>query len=253
MEANKNQIPANIRQELRSCISVKSLSFIFKSTKMSIRQIHEKMFLLFHGTSEVYAHVDQLLHGKGPYEELFENKTIVVTNSTIDSAVSLVLNKEKFILDCNYEVGKHIVKATLESTTFKVGSPLVSGHTLHAQGLRFLKNMKKALAVLMTLPEVDAVTSMGVELKSGISEEEVKVRLLDLMYVELKGKTDVPDEDEVVIDVTDATSVPIENEADLTNASVVDITKRPLGWFFNGWFAFAYLDHLLRNRIVLLY
>jgi hypothetical protein len=261
MDTNKSQIPANIRQELRSCISVKSLSIIFKSTKMSIRQIHEKMFLLFHGTSEVYAHVDQLLHGKGPYEVLFEKKTILATNSIIDSAVSLVLNKDKLLLDCNYEVGKHIVKSTLESTTFKVGSPLVSGRTLHAQGLRCLKNMKKALAVLMTLPEVDAVTSMGLELKSGISEAEVKVRLLDLMYIELKGKTDVPDEDELetvqthedVIDVTDVTTIPREFEVDVTNC-VVDLTERPIGWFFNGWFAFCLFGPFAKelDRITLL-
>jgi hypothetical protein len=168
MEGIKNQLPANIRQEIRSCISVKSLAIVFKSTKMSIRQIQEKMFLLFHGTSDVYSHVDQLLGGKGPYEDLFEKKTVLASNSTANSAVSLILDKSKFILDSDYVVGVQIVKTTLENTTFKVGSPFISGRTLHAQGLRCLKNMKKALAVLITLPKVDEITSMGLELKSGI-------------------------------------------------------------------------------------
>ena len=73
---------------------------------------------------------------------------------------------------------------------------------------------------------VDCLTPVGVEYKSGISEAELKLKLLQLMYVELRGKEDVGDEDEV--EVTPAEIVPAP-----------DLLVCPNGWYFNGWFAFC--------------
>ena len=194
----KYQLPCNIRQEIRSCIAVKVLSSIFKMHKMTTRMMYEKMFSMYHGTTDIYAHIDQLLKASGPYESMFEKRVDTACNSTTTSAVSLVLNKQMFALESsNYIVGKHIIKKTLESTTFKLDSPLISGRTLHAMALKCLRNMKKALAVLQGMPEVTSLTPMGVELKSGLSEDEVKSKLLDLMYTELKGKVDLPDDEDL--------------------------------------------------------
>ena len=40
------------------------------------------------------------------------------------------------------------------------------------------------------MPEVTVMTAMGCEYKSGILEDEVKVLLLEAMYVQLGGKKD---------------------------------------------------------------
>ena len=115
MSSDKNQIPANIRQEIRSCIAVKLLSTIFKMSKMTTRNIYDKMFEMFHGTSnDAYAHLDQLLKGVGPYEAMFEKRTQLVTRGLQESNTSLVLSTKLFIIESEYIVGKHIVKRMLE-------------------------------------------------------------------------------------------------------------------------------------------
>jgi hypothetical protein len=114
----------------------------------------------------------------------------------------------------------------LESKTVKQSRGLVSGRNLHSVAMMAMANMKKALAILTLMPEVESLTPVGVAYKSGISEGEVKLKLLQLMFVELRGKEDIGDEDDA--DVTAAEVVP-----------VADVITRPSGWYFNGWFAFC--------------
>ena len=91
--------------------------------------------MMYHGTtSDIYAHTDQLLKASGPYENMFKKRMDSACNSTVTSAISLILNKQMFALETNYIVGKHIIKKTLESTTFKLDSPLISGRKGYDRG-----------------------------------------------------------------------------------------------------------------------
>ena len=109
IKINKYQLPANIRQEIRSCIAVWVLSTMYKMNKMTTRMIFEKMFSMYHGTTDIYSHGDQLLKASGPYETMFEKRIGTVCTSTPTSAVSLVLNKQMFLLEVDCLFGKHII------------------------------------------------------------------------------------------------------------------------------------------------
>jgi hypothetical protein len=107
-------------------------------------------------------------------------------------------------LDKDFVIGRHLTKPFLENKTMNVSGGLVRGRTLQRIAKRSLANMKKAFALLILMPEVVNCTSEGVEYKSGISEDEVKAKLLDLMFIELNGKDDI-----VILD--DDTDIPNDN------------------------------------------
>jgi hypothetical protein len=90
-----------------------------------------------------------------------------------------------------------------------------------------MANMKEDMAFLMLMPEVDKITREGVVYKTGISEHEVKSKLLDQMFVELNGKVDVVNLDEENDDNPQETEDP---------NPLVPVKNRPPGWFFQDGF-----------------
>jgi hypothetical protein len=229
-----HEVPAIIRKELRSVMAVKILSIIFKNSKTTTRNIHKFMYELYHGTTNnICPQPDMLLAGNGVYEPMFEKRITVVINATASNPpVTLVLNKNCLQINNDYVVRQHITKSMLESKTAKQSSGLISGRNLHSVAMRAMANMKKALAILSSMPEVEALTPVGVEYKSGISEGKGKQKLLQLMFVELRGKEDAGDEDDVEVTV-------VAQPVAVQEIPVTDVVTCPNGWYFNEWFAFC--------------
>ena len=139
--------------------------------------------------------------------------------------MGLCLSCDKFCLQKEYVVGLHILKNVLESKNAKISSGIVTGRMLHNIALRAMRNMKKALALLTHLDGVSALTPAGVEYCSGITESEIKLLLLQLMFDELRGKEHEDDEEE-------PKTVSVSTNTKDNNIPLV--TKRPSAWFFYG-------------------
>jgi hypothetical protein len=225
-----SELSIPIRNEVRCCVATKIVSTIFQLGTMSIRKIEEKMDDMYHGTTDTIPHIDLVIQGKYPYDRMYEESIPVVTDDRDTNPPTLILNKSVFVLDRDFVVGRHLTKTFLQNKTMIITAGLVRGRTLHRSAKTSMANMKKAYAFLILMPEVEEVTREGVVYKSGISEDEVKNKLLDTMYIELNGKSDVvnidEDNDDIPRDTPDTIVVPPGK-------------KRPHGWFFTGWFAFC--------------
>jgi hypothetical protein len=109
-----------------------------------------------------------------------------------------------------------------------------------------MANMKKTLEILSMWPEVALLTPLGVEYKSGITEEEVKQKLLQSMFIELRGKEDLNNNavsPDVVVGVEaaveGASTVTAQALLHLADGVIPTVITRPTGWYIYGWFAFC--------------
>jgi hypothetical protein len=109
-------------------------------------------------------------------------------------------------LDKYYVINRHFTRSFLANKNTSGLGGLVRGRALHAIGKKSIANMKKALAFLCTIPEVEDLTKEGVVSKSGCCKDEVKSKLLDLMYIELNGKSNGDKADEITVDDEDETN-----------------------------------------------
>ena len=185
-------------------------------------------------TPLIRAHLDILIKAEGVYTAMFANaSTSTTTTNSVNSSNNnmMILNTAMFVLPSEYILGKHITKALLENRTAKRESGLANGRMLHEIGLAAMANMRKALAFLETMSEVTALTPNGVEYKSGITEEEVKIILLQAMYNTLKEEKEVDKDDEEFSDEKTKSDEALEND----NGN----KERPPTWYFTGWFAFC--------------
>lgn len=244
-----NDVPAIIRKEVRVILAFKMLSIIYHNSKATYRVIYKMMNDYFHGTDTIMSHMDMFLSGDGVYKAaLIDGAISTVTDSTGVQIQTKILNMGMFVLNQEYAVGKHLNRKILETKTAKASSGLITGRMLFTMAQGALKNMKKTLAVLLQMPEVTAITPFGCEYKSGISEEEVKIILLQNMYIEFKGKDDEQDDDNDEEQQNNATNE-INDSIDVEKNSV-----RPDNWYFNGWFAFCMFGPFVeeKDRITLL-
>ena len=224
-------LPNTIRLQLKSLMSVKALSIVFKGDKMSKKDQEKMMFELYHGVPDVImGQIDMLMQPSGVYEVMFEKRYRTLTGSD-SQALTLPIDKNIFSLDHDYFLDKHINKQILESRTKTLPSSLVVGRNLHKFASEASTNMKKALAYLAMMSEVDDLTAAGVQYKSGVSEAEVKLMVLQYMYT-LLGKTATATAGD------DDNDPPEETTDDIINTTN-DTNTRPEGWYFNGWFPFC--------------
>jgi hypothetical protein len=235
-----SELCVRVRNEIRSCVATKIMSSIFQMGTMTVRKIDSKFDEMFHGTKDVISHLEMVIKGIAPYDQMFDESVSIVTSSFGDANPSnLVLSRNHFLLDKDYVMGRHFTKTFLANKTTSGLGGLVRGRALHSIAKKSLANMKKALAFLRMLPEVEELTKEGVVFKSGIGEEEVKSKLLDLMYIELNGKPDDEKADEITVDDEDDGNI-INVSPESENGRLPDAAKsRPFGWFFSGWFAFC--------------
>jgi hypothetical protein len=239
-KSSKSNLSAEMRNELRRTAAIAGLLYVYKKGQMPQRAIFTCLDEAFHGSVEkgYVSQIDQIIGGLSPFDDLFERNTDVVTasaNISISSSTSLVLKKELSRSEVSIIVGRDITKGILERTSFKEDSVLISGRTLYSIGKGCLRTIRKALACLSNLAEVEAIHSEGITYKSGVTESEVKERLLDEMFKLLKGKASLDDEPEDFGEEgTDDNKPAADNEVDNEN----NLEQRPSNWFFHGWIAF---------------
>jgi hypothetical protein len=235
---SNTELCVRIRNEIRSIVATKIMASIFKMGAMTVRKIDVKFDEMFHGTTEVISHLDMVIKGSPPYDQMYEELVSIVTDSNSNANPStLALNRSKFLLDKDFVINRHFTKSFLANKATSGLGGLVRGRALHAIGKKSIANMKKALAFLRMIPEVDELTKEGVIYKSGIGEEEIKSKLLDLMFIELNGKSDGDKADEITVD-DDEDNVLISPETEDVRLEPT-AKSRPYGWFFSGWFAFC--------------
>jgi hypothetical protein len=184
--------------------------------------------------SQIYQIIGRLC----PFDDQFERKTDVVTassNVSISSSTTLTLKKEVSRSELSISVRRDITKGILERTSFKEDSVLISGQTLYAIEKGCLMTIRKALACLSNLAEVEAIHSKGITHKSGVTEGKGKELLLDEMFKLLKGKASLDDEPkDCAEDSTDDHKPAAYNEGDTENNN----DQRPSNCFFHGGIAF---------------
>jgi hypothetical protein len=229
----KSNLAADLRNVLRRTAAIAGVLFVYKKGQMPQRAIFQCLDESFHGNIEkgYVSQSDQIIGGLSPFDELFAKSTNVITasaNTSIVNGTTLVLKQELSQSDQIIAVGRDINKGILERISFKEDSVLISGCTLYKMGKCCLRTICKALACLSNLPEIEAMHSQGITYKSGVTEDEVKERLLDEMY----ALDDEPED--ISEDVTDDNK-PYDEEV---NNSDSNFDKRPTTWFFHGWMAF---------------
>jgi hypothetical protein len=237
MGISSSDLPSIVRKELRSAIALRLLNIMFQQGKMPITTMQNKMGEMYHGNANsIVSQMDLLITATAPYEAFFYKKVVHVTDSNINNQPYVYqLNKIDTLIEGDFYVDRHINKGVLETKTMKVGTIHVTGRNLHSIAMSALANLKKALAILKNMPEVAELTPMGVEYRSGVTEMEVKLKLLQLMFAELKGKTDgYIEESDSISASAGAIGDSVGEEKDATP------TVRPTTWFFNGWLAFVF-------------
>jgi hypothetical protein len=91
--------------------------------------------------------------------------------------------------------GVDITKSLLEKTTFTQPT-LCQGRYLWSLAQATMRVIKKAVAILEILPEVEFIATNGdIVYISGKNDIDAKESLLAAMYVELKGKPGLKDKD----------------------------------------------------------
>jgi hypothetical protein len=178
-------------------MAIHGLWKVFRKPQMQIKEIHLFLEDIFHGNEKtgVVSQVYQVLHGLPPFDTLYDRQTDIVTTPNSDSSntiTSLVIKKELSQSEVVIMAGRDITQKVLEQT-FLTKPELVRGRKLHSDALTAFKNItsRKALGVLRGMPEVTFIDD-EIQYKSGISEEEVKEKFLDKMYVLLTTTTTTP-------------------------------------------------------------
>jgi hypothetical protein len=181
---------------------------------MKIKSQELLMRDMYHGSATCVSQIDQIISGMAPFDELYDTTYRIVTNpsSEATSAAVYTLKKEFSRSDIPYRAGQEINRSVLELVSFK-GSVLVTGRALLSIAKLSLRTIRKAIAI-----SKQYVDDQGKPLHSGTTLEEIKEKILEDMYVVLKGKTRLED---------------------VTGEEGLDVsTERDPDWFFYGWMAF---------------
>jgi hypothetical protein len=227
---------------------------LYQKSSMKLKDIHNFLKDLFHGNTKtgVVSQVHLVVNGLPPYDKLYNKQTEIIVSGTVDSTssgVSLVLKPDLAQSESVFIAGRDITRSVLEKTTFTNNS-LMRGRKLFNDGNGALKNIRKALALLKELPEVTFVDD-EIMYRSGVTPDEVKVKLLDAMHLHLKGKTSVDESEQMKKKGgTDENSSEVEVEEAEEPPAI-----RPAGWMFQGWMAFVLFGPFAekKDRLDLLY
>lgn len=220
-------LPAKVRNELRRLAAINILHYIYSHPPMKKISMETLMFQCYHGdaTKGIISHIDMLLRGEGPYSALYLRETAEQQSSS--SSSSCLVLKPDFHRSCKtFIAGKNINQHVMEHSSFKKSSPLVTGRCLLEQANNGLANIKKAYSIALTL-----LDEKGYPKQSRNTKDDVLASVLDEMYILLKGKASLEDEEE-------------EDEG---SNETPENSTRPESWLFYGYTAFVLFGPLAPN------
>jgi hypothetical protein len=194
---------------------------------------------MYHGnpSNGTMSQLDLLIMGNEPYAELYDQRSnvAVATDSGSILTTQRVLKQEFLPYNHAAVVAEvNITKSVMENTSFTKPN-LVQGRYIHNLATATLRIIKKALAQLEIIPEVEMITPCGeIIYVSGKNEIDANECLLPAMFTELNDKAGVDNGGDEIHNN--------DEEADNTgndgpNAPIDNNTSRPIGWHFNGWLA----------------
>jgi hypothetical protein len=236
-----------LRDEIRKVMAIHGLWKIYRKSQMKQKDIHIFLEDIFHGNTKlnIVSQVTQVVKGLAPFDRLYTTQTDQVVCANVDASsngTSLVLKSDLSRSETIIIAGRDITQTVLERTTF-TKPLLMKGRKLFTDANVALKNIRKALGVLKNIPGVTFVDD-ELQYASGLSEEDIKERLLDAMHQLLNGKTSVEDKSDVsdlVADEEEENNDPssTETNTESNDEPVGVVLVRPPGWFFQGWMAFV--------------
>lgn len=228
------RLPSSVRSEIRRTAGLLGYQYVHGKGQISLKEQHDIIDDMYHGNPKkgICSQISLILTGQSAFQGLYEPSPVAAASGAVSP---LVLKRE--LSRCSFDliVGRDITYGILERTHFKLDSKLITGRTLHSLAGNCLRNIRKATAILMLLDCVTKVNDEGVQVTSGTSIDEVKNRVLDAMYVELKGKTSF--EDPLDDGGDDQDQCDSGNLVEICT-STDDDKMRPDDWFFDGWMAF---------------
>jgi hypothetical protein len=153
---------------------------------MKLKDIHIILEDIFHGNEKtgIVSQVQQVIGGYYPFDALYTQQTDIVTAPTVEETSTninkLILKKDLTQSETVIVAGRDITQKLLECT-FLSKPELIRGRKLYNDAKVALRNIRKALAILKDLPEVLFV-DYKIQFCSGVSLDEVKIKLRDGMY-----------------------------------------------------------------------
>jgi hypothetical protein len=199
-----------VRDEIRKVMAIHALWKVYRRSQMKLKDIHILLEDIFHGNEKtgVVSQVQQVVGGYYPFDALYTQQISTVANSSIEATTNitnLILKNDLTQSEVIYIAGRDITQKLLE-TTFLSKPELIRGRKLYNDANVALKNIRKALAILKELPEVSYVDK-EIQFASGVSVEEIKIKLLDGMYDLLNNSASI----NVALDDTDDDEPPSED------------------------------------------
>jgi hypothetical protein len=228
----KCRLPAELRNEIRRTAALKGLAYVYSRKTMSQKDIISILFDCYHGNDKkgIASQVEQIVAASPPFNILYDKSlqpivsdSVSLSSSSTSQYIRYTLKKDLTLTDTPYQAGREITRDVLEKVSFKTNSAILTGRTILKLGNGCLRTIKKAIAI--ALPLVD---SEGNPVHSGTTIEDVKEKVLNEMYAQLKGKSSFDDEVEIL-----TTGGDDDGEAVTSSDG-----KRPAGWYFHGWMAF---------------
>ena len=211
------RISAKLRDELRRASAVYMYSVVYNSARglQNVEQIN-LMYDMYHGTATELSNKKMLANGEGTlvvcsvllysipanvhfvffywklgvYRLLYQKEQEgIVTETDISSQKSNLVLKDEFCFGSRLRIGAgdEINETILEQAGFN-DKKLITGRALFEMAKSTIRTMKKALAIMTS------EMKPGKPFASGNNEADLYKKVLDQMYLLLKGKSavDIP-------------------------------------------------------------
>ena len=170
----KFNIKKNIRDECLRTIAIWILSIAYQQEKVGRKELHQKMYELYHGRegSRIIAYKHEFVKGQGIFKDLWQVDEDLGGAYVLD----LKFHRQSKIYVRDSDINTDV----LEVKTFN-SNELITGRALLDQANSCFCEFKKACAFVK-----DELTDDGHPKASGDTIEAIVNRLLDFMYSEWK-------------------------------------------------------------------
>ena len=192
-KSNSNQLPKNIRDELRLTAAMYCYSLIRQGRGKTKVEICNSMSDLFHGKESTPSHIKMLANALYSFNELFDTTTesVIDKDVSVSSSVSSVQKhtlKTTLTLDESrvYTSGIEITALDLEKKN-RTGNQLMSGRQILDLAKKGTGNYRKALAYASRKYDLEGMHCI----ESGTSKDDVIQFVRDEMYKNLNNKDEI--------------------------------------------------------------